>query len=116
MGMNRLEEFFRDPTLDNPPAEYFRVRLPWESIFVDRATDRPRPIPERIRAETNGRDAPKLIRCETITGSVVYVRTDTVMMVFESTPAQRRAERRLWKLLDEEEDAEKDDNPDPFGD
>jgi len=108
MGKNRLEEFFRDPTLDSPPAEYFRVRLPWESIFVNRATA------TRILAETNGRDAPKLIRCETITGSVVYVRTDTVMMVFESTPAQRRAERRLWKILDEEE--EKDDKPDPFGD
>ena len=108
MGKNRLGEFFRDPTLDSPSAEYFRVRLPWESIFVNRATA------ARILAETNGRDAPKLIRCETITGSVVYVRTDTVMMVFESTPAQRRAERRLWKLLDEEE--EQDDKPDPFGD
>ena len=110
MGKNRLEEFFRDPTLDSPPAEYFRVRLPWESIFVDRATA------ARVLAETNGRDAPKLIRCETITGSVVYIRTDTVMMVHESTPAQRRAERRLWKLLDDEEDQEKDDKPDLFGD
>ena len=110
MGKNRLEEFFRDPTLDNPPTEYFRVRLPWESIFVDRATA------TRILAEAAGREAPKLIRCETITGSVVYIRTNTVMMVYESTPAQRRAERRLWKLLDEEEDAEKDDKPDLFGD
>ena len=107
MGKNRLEEFFRDPTLDSPPAEYFRVRLPWESIFVDRATA------TRILAEALGREAPKLIRCETITGSVVYIRTNTVMMVHESTPAQRRAERRLWKLLDDEEEEEK---PDPFGD
>ena len=98
MGKNRLEEFFRDPTLDSPPAEYFRVRLPWESIFVDRATA------TRILAEAAGHEAPKLIRCETITGSVVYIRTNTVMMVHESTPAQRRAERRFWKILDEEEE------------
>lgn len=78
--------------------DYYRVRLPWESFFVTRETA------ARILAALGGNGPSRVIRCETITGSVVYVRTDTVVLVTESTRAQREAERRLWKELDDEEE------------
>jgi hypothetical protein len=107
MGTNRIEKHFRDPTLERPQMDYYRVRLPWESFFVTRETA------ARILAAVGGSGPPRVIRCETITGSVVYVRTDTVVLVTESTRAQREAERRLWKELDGEEEQ---DNEGLFGD
>lgn len=103
MSNNRIEQCFRDPTLDHPQTNYYRVRLPWESILVNRETA------ARILAAASGFGPPKMIRCETISGSVVYVRTDTIMLVHESTSAQRDAERRLWKALDDEEEEEEED-------
>ena len=105
MGKNRIEEHFRDPTLDHPQMDYYRVRLPWESFLVTRETA------ARILTAVSGNGAPIVIRCETITGSVVYVRTDTVVFVAECTKAQREAERRFWKTWDDEEE---DDKEGPF--
>jgi len=102
MGKNRIETFLRDPTLERPQTDFYRVRLQGESIFVNRETA------TRILAAVCGPGPPKIIRCETITGSVVYVRSDTVMLVHESTRAQRDAERRLWKDLDDEEEDPRD--------
>jgi len=107
MGTNRIEKCFRDPTLERPQMDHYRVRLLWESFFVTRETA------ARILAVVSGNGPPRVIRCETITGSVVYVRTDTIVLVTESTRAQREAERRLWKELDDEEDQ---DNESLFGD
>jgi len=103
MGENRIETYFRDPTLDRPTTDFYRVRLEWESIYVNEENA------AKILAVTSGNGPPKVIRCETITGSVVYIRSDTVALVHESTKAQRDAERRLWKELDKEDD---DDNLD----
>lgn len=71
-----------------PQTDFCRVRLPWESIFVNRETA------ARILAAASGFGPPKIIRCETIAGSAVYVRTDTIMIVSESTKAQGDLLRR----------------------
>ncbi len=108
MGKNRIEKYFRDPTLERPQMDYYRVRLPWESFFVTRETA------ARILTAVSGYGPPRVIRCETITGSVVYVRTDTVMLVAECTRAQRDAERRFWKKWDDEENEEEEDKKGPY--
>jgi hypothetical protein len=98
MGENRIETYFRDPTLDRPSTDFYRVRLEWESIYVTEESV------SRILSVIGGHGPPAIVRCETITGSVVYIRSDTVVLVHESTRAQRDAERRLWKELDKEDD------------
>lgn len=98
MGKSRMDEFFRDPTLERPCMDCYRVRLQWQSIYVTRETA------ARILAALGGHTPPKMIRCETISGSVAYVRSDTVLLVQESTRAQRDVERRFWKEIEDEED------------
>lgn len=99
MGKNRLEGLFRDPTLDRPTTDFFRVRLKlFGSLCVTRETA------ARVLAAMSGPGPPKLVRLETVTGSVAYVRTDMILLVQESTRAQREAERRFWKELEDEED------------
>ena len=98
MGTNRIEPHFRDPTLDRPPEDFFVVKIEWETFHVD--SDNAMKL---ISAMT---EAPhkKIVRLETITGSVVYIQPSSVVFVRESTRAQRDSERRHWKRLDEEED------------
>lgn len=99
MGKNRLDDAFRDPTLERPTTDHYRVRLePHGMLSVTRGSA------ARIVAALSSPGAPTLIRCETIGGSVVFVRTDAVLYVQESTRAQRDAERRFWKEIDEEDD------------
>ena len=100
MGTNRMEEFLRDPTLEQPAMDFFEVRLPWTTL--------------RVRREAAGRllramqsfDTNTVVRVETVTGSVVYVRPEFVVLLQESTAAQRTAERKLWKALDDEDEQE----------
>ena len=102
MGKNRLQEIFRDPTLDAPPTDHFVVRHRWGGFCVSRE------MATRILTAISGHDPARMLRVETITGSVVFIRTDAIAFVRESTRAQRRAEERLWKMLDDEE--QDDDN------
>ena len=97
--MNRIERYFRDPTLEEPRTDYHVVRTPWDSFIVDRE------VAARILAAVGGHDAPKVIRCQTVTGSVVYLRTNTIVSIQECTRAQRDAERRFWKEIDDEDSA-----------
>ena len=96
--MNRLEEYFRDPSLEAPRMDYFVVRTPWDSFRVGRE------VADAILCALSGRGGPALIRCQTIHGSHVYVRTDRIVSVHECTRAQRDAQRRFWKAIDEEDD------------
>lgn len=103
MGKNRLEDLFRDPTLERPETDHYRVRLVgFQTLRVTRETA------ARILAVLGGRGPPRMIRCETLTGSVTYVRSDTVLLVQESTRAQRDAERRFWKEIDDEDEDEEE--------
>lgn len=102
MGNNRLEELFRDPTLERPTTDFFSVRTEWRCLLVSRETA------ARVLAAMSGSGPPKLVRMETVTGSVAWVRTDTILLVEESTRAQRDAQRRLWKALDEEENEDQE--------
>jgi hypothetical protein len=76
-----------------------------EEIRVSRETA------ARILAALRG-EAPRILRVETITGSVAYVRSDRIVSLLESTPAQRAATRRMWKMLDEERERDEDDSCD----
>lgn len=99
MGNNRLDDVFRDPTLERPTTDHYRIRLePHGILSVTRDSA------ARIVAALSSPAAPKIIRCETIGGSVAFVRTDAVLYVQESTRAQRDAERRFWKEIDDEDD------------
>ncbi len=101
MGTNRLDDVFRDPTLERPATDYYRVRIePHGYLSVTRDTA------ARILAALIDENAPTLIRCETIGGSVAWVRADAVLYVQESTRAQRDAERRFWKEIDDEDEAQ----------
>ncbi len=103
MGNNRIAEFLRDPTLDRPTTDFFIVRFGDDSAPVSRETA------ARILAALGGDAPPRFLRVETITGSVAFIRTDTIVGLHESTRAQRAARRRMWKQLDEElEEDEKD--------
>jgi hypothetical protein len=103
MGKNRIGEFLRDPTLDRPTTEFFEVRFGDDSVRVSRETA------ARILAALGGNAPPRFVRVETITGSVAFIRTDTIFGLCECTRAQRAAQRRIWKQLDEErEEDEKD--------
>jgi hypothetical protein len=95
--MNRIERYFRDPTLEEPRTDYYVVRTPWDGFIVSRE------VAARILAAVGGYDAPKVIRCQTVTGSVVYLRTNTIVSVQECTRAQRDTERRFWKEIDDED-------------
>jgi len=99
MGNNRLDDVFRDPTLECPTTDHFKIRLePHGVLSVTRDSA------ARMVAALSSPGAPKIIRCETIGGSVAFVRTDAVLYVQESTRAQRDAERRFWKEIDDEEE------------
>ena len=98
--MNRMGPFFRDPALEQPATDYFVVRLPFERFVVARREA------ERLLAAMTAFRTPSVVRCQTIYGSVVFIRPETVLYVRECTRAQRDAERRFWKEIDEEEDDE----------
>lgn len=106
MGKNRLEEIFRDPTLETPPADHFVVRHQWGGFCVTRE------MATRILTAISGQGPSRMLRVETITGSVVFIRTDAIVFVRESTRAQRKAEERFWKMLDDEEKDEDDEKED----
>jgi hypothetical protein len=96
--MNRIEEQFRDPTLDQPVADYFIVRLPQAGFVVAREEA------ERILCAVTAVPAPRVVRCQTVVGSVVFLRPDAVEYVHECTRAQRDAERRFWEAIDDEDE------------
>ena len=103
MGKNRLEEIFRDPTLETPPTDHFVVRHRWGGFCVTRE------MAARILAAISGHGPARMLRVETLTGSVVFIRTDAIVFVRESTRAQRKAEERFWKMLDDEESEDDED-------
>jgi len=96
-----LDELLRDPTLEQPTDEYYRVRLkPHGFMYVTRDS------PARILSALESAAPPSFVRCETVGGSVAHVRTETVIYVHQSTKAQREAERRFWKQIDDEDEEE----------
>jgi len=103
MDKNRIKVHFRDPTLEQPSTDYYVVRMRWGGFKVTRSSA------ERVLAAMSRLGGPEVLRVETITGSVVHLRVDQIIFVQESTRAQRAAERRLWKALDDEEDEDDDD-------
>jgi len=96
METNRIEEVLRDPSLEEPTLAYHEVRLPWQSLCV-----RPE-VAARVLAAVQGIHRTDWVRVETVTGSVVFVRTEHVVFVREWTPAQRASERKFWDALDAE--------------
>ena len=102
MGQNRILEFIRDPTLESPSLDYFEVRMPWVTFAVTRDAA------ERIVAAMTGFDPTPWVRAETVSGSVIWVRTEAVVYVREWTEAQRASEEGFWKQI-EEESAEQDE-------
>jgi hypothetical protein len=103
MDMNRIKVHFRDPTLEQPSTDYYVVQMGQAGLCVTRSSA------ERVLAAMCRLGGPEVLRVETITGSVVHVRVDQIKFVRESTRAQRAAERRLWKALDDEEDEDDGD-------
>lgn len=103
MNSNRIEEHFRDPTLEWPTTDYFEVRLAHGCFKVTREGA------AGIVAAMRAASRPEILRIETVTGSVVHVRTDRIEYVRESTRTQRAAEDRLWKRLGEESDEDEQD-------
>ncbi|MCG6987903.1 MAG: hypothetical protein LJF06_06960 [Gemmatimonadetes bacterium] len=101
MVRNRIEELLRDPSLEEPSLDYHEVRLPWRAFVVRRE------VAERLMEAILGFERPEWMRVETITGSVVFLRTADVIYVQEWTKAQRASERRFWKAIEEEENKEK---------
>ena len=96
MGENRILEFVRDPTLESPSLDYFEVRMPWVTFAVTRASA------ERIVEAMTGFEPTPWVRAETVSGSVIWVRTEAVVYVREWTEAQRASEDGFWKQMDAE--------------
>ena len=72
MGKNRLEEVFRDPTLETPPADHFVVRHQWGGFCVTRE------VATTILTAISGHGPARMLRVETLSGSVVFIRTDAI--------------------------------------
>jgi hypothetical protein len=96
MAENRILEFVRDPTLESPSLDYFEVRMPWVTFAVTRASA------ERIVEAMTGFEPTPWVRAETVSGSVIWVRTEAVVYVREWTEAQRASEDGFWKQMDAE--------------
>jgi len=96
--MNRIRKHFRDPALEEPATDFFVVRVPFERLVVAREQA------ERLLAAMTTYQPPSVVRCQTIYGSVVFIRPETVLYVRECTKAQRDAERRFWKEIDDEDE------------
>lgn len=96
MGQNRIQEFVRDPMLESPSLDYFEVRMPWVTFAVTRESA------ERIVAAMTGFDPTPWVRAETVSGSVIWVRTEAVVYVREWTGAQRASEESFWKQIEAE--------------
>jgi hypothetical protein len=114
MGQNRIQEFVRDPTLESPSLDYFEVRMPWVTFAVTRASA------ERIVAAMTGFELTPWVRAETVSGSVIWVRTEAVVYVREWTGAQRASEDSFWKQIEAEgmeqdEPSKEDDGGDAGG-
>jgi hypothetical protein len=103
MGNNRISEHFRNAERQHEPVrEWFVVEGEWGSIRVTRETA------ESIMDAIGHGGSPRFLRVRTILGAEAFIRTDAVTGIEESTPEVRRARRRMWKMLDDEED--RDDN------
>lgn len=96
MGQNRIGEFVRDPTFESPSLDYFEVRMPWVTFAVTRASA------EQILAAMTGFELTPWVRAETVSGSVIWVRTEAVVYVREWTGAQRASEESFWKQIEAE--------------
>jgi hypothetical protein len=106
MGENRIEALLRDPTLESPSLDYFEVRMPWGGFTV------PRWSAERIVEALTGIERPDWVRVETISGSVLYLKTETVVYVREWTKTQRETNRKFWKEIEEEDEEDEEKSED----
>lgn len=114
METNRIAEMLRDPTLGVPETDYWEVRTPWVGVCVTRESAR------RVLEAMTGMVQETWVRADTVEGSMVYIRAETVMYVREWTRAQRETGRQFWKEIDredEEDEGESEDaGPGPAGD
>ena len=96
-----IGRYFRDPTLDAPADSFFEMHLvPFSRILLDRQEA------QRVIAAFVDPHGPEVLRCQDVTGSVIYLRTREIRSIRESTPEQRDAQRRFWKKLDDEDEDE----------
>jgi len=105
METNRIEELLRDPTLGAPEMDYWEVRTPWVGVCVTRESAR------RVLEAMTGVVQETWVRADTVEGSMVYIRAETVMYVREWTRAQRETGRQFWKEIDREEVEEPPPHP-----
>ena len=98
MGENRIEELLRDPTFESPAPDYFEVRVPGGYFPVTREAAK------RILEAMAGFERVDWVRVETVSGSVLYLKTDQVVYVREWTRAQRDTNRKFWKEIDKEDE------------
>jgi len=98
MAENRIEELLRDPTLESPTLDYYELRVQGGAFPVTRRSA------ERVLEALVGFERADWVRIETVSGSVLYLKTEAVVWVREWTRAQRDTNRKFWKEIDEEDE------------
>lgn len=98
---NRLKGYF-EPFEDQAPAnDFYVVVYGWSVFYVTRE------VADRILRDLDARSPPRWIRFTDLSGSRVSVRSARISFVFESTFAQRAAERAFDRARRLEEKADR---------
>lgn len=99
--INRLQRYFQ-PFEERPPADNFYVVVyGWSAFYVTRE------VADGVLRDLDARPPPRWIRFTDLSGSSVMVRSARISYVFESTLAQRAAERAFDRARRLEEKADR---------
>jgi hypothetical protein len=102
MAENRIDELLRDPTLESPTLDYYELRVQGGAFPVTRRSA------ERVLEALIGFERADWVRIETVSGSVLYLKTEAVVWVREWSRQQRDTNRRFWKEIDKEDEEDED--------
>lgn len=99
--MNRIQHLFDEPAERPSAGEFFVVAGEFGRVFVTRA------VAESLRATLRRFLVPTWLEFRDQVGSLVRVRSRHVMVIVESTPETRAADRQLDAARSAEENADR---------
>ena len=99
--MNRLKDFFSEPSGEEPANDYWQIETHCDSFAVSLATA------QEVERALERKRAPKWVTFQSLTGSRHRLRTRLIERVSESTAAQRAVSRAFYRARKLEAKADK---------
>ncbi|MGH7461533.1 MAG: hypothetical protein ACREMA_10965 [Longimicrobiales bacterium] len=96
MVMNRLASYVKQSRGPPPGPEFYIVRSSGWTLLVSRETAR------AVLKQLNRWLVPRWIRVVDVSGSEIWLPSQSIEVLVESTPEQRAQDRTLRRKLDEE--------------